>query len=64
VKTNTKKSFQGNIVLRKGFVLTTEEAEALIIKDQRNKDVLFPYLNRDDLNNDPEQRTILKPAFS
>jgi hypothetical protein len=53
---NAKKSFQGSIVLGKGFVLSQEEAETLIIKDPRNKDVLFPYLNGDDLNNDPEQR--------
>jgi hypothetical protein len=43
-------------VLGKGFVLSPEEAAALIVKDQRNKDVLFPYLNGDDLNNDPEQK--------
>ena len=53
---NAKKSFQGSIVLGKGFVLTIEEAERLISKDPRNKDVLFPYLNGDDLNNDPEQK--------
>ncbi|MEJ5102522.1 type IIL restriction-modification enzyme MmeI [Chryseobacterium sp. MYb328] len=53
---NKGKSFQGSIVLGKGFVLSPEEAEKLIKKDPRNKDVLFPYLNGDDLNNDPEQR--------
>jgi hypothetical protein len=56
LKQNAKKSFQGSIVLGKGFVLTPEEAEKLIAKDPRNKDVLFPYLNGDDLNNDPEQK--------
>jgi hypothetical protein len=56
LKQNAGKSFQGSIVLGKGFVLTPEEAEALIAKDPRNKDVLFPYLNGDDLNNDPEQK--------
>ncbi|SEA92243.1 hypothetical protein SAMN05443550_1079 [Pedobacter hartonius] len=39
-----------------GFVLTIGEAQALIAKDPRNKDVLFPYLNGEDLNGDPEQR--------
>jgi hypothetical protein len=43
-------------VLGKGFILSPEEAGALIAKDARNKDVLFPYLNGDDLNNDPEQK--------
>ncbi|MGJ1348599.1 type IIL restriction-modification enzyme MmeI [Sphingobacterium siyangense] len=53
---NRGKSFQGSIVLGKGFVLSTEQAEKLIKKDPRNKDVIFPYLNGDDLNNDPEQK--------
>jgi hypothetical protein len=53
---NKGKSFQGSIVLGKGFILSVDEAKKLIIKDPRNKDVLFPYLNGDDLNNDPEQK--------
>ena len=56
LKQNADKSFQGSIVLGKGFVLTPEEAEVLITKDPRNKEVLFPYLNGDDLNNDAEQK--------
>ena len=56
LKRNMRKSFQGSIVLGKGFVVTTEQAQALIAKDPRNKDVLFPYLNGEDLNNDPEQK--------
>lgn len=55
LKQNEGKSFQGSIVLGKGFVLEPEEAQALIKKDKRNKDVLFPYLNGDDLNNNPDQ---------
>ena len=43
-------------MLGKGFVITIEEAERLIAKDPRNRDVLYPYLNGDDLNNDPEQK--------
>jgi len=56
LKQNAGKSFQGSIVLGKGFVLTSEEAEAFITKNPRNKDVLFPYLNGDDLNNSPVQQ--------
>lgn len=52
---NTGKSFQGSIVLGMGFVLEPEEAQALIAKDPRNKDVLFPYLNGEDLNSRPDQ---------
>ena len=53
---NAERSFQGSIVLGKGFVLTTEQANELISKNSKNKDVLFPYLNGEDLNNDPEQK--------
>jgi hypothetical protein len=38
-----------------GFVLEPEEAQRLIEKDARNKDVLFPYLNGEDLNSRPDQ---------
>ncbi|MFI5657444.1 Eco57I restriction-modification methylase domain-containing protein [Streptomyces sp. NPDC051684] len=50
---NEAQSYQGSIVLGKGFVLEPEVAEALIAKDPRNKDVLFPYLNGEDLNQRP-----------
>ena len=52
---NQNKSFQGSIVLGMGFVLTPEEAKILIGQNPRNKDVLFPYLNGQDLNNNPDQ---------
>lgn len=52
---NVNKSFQGSIVLGMGFVLEPEEALALIDKDPRNRDVLFPYLNAEDLNDQPDQ---------
>ena len=52
---NREKSFQGSIVLGMGFVLEPEEAQALIAKDARNADVLFPYLNGQDLNSNPDQ---------
>jgi hypothetical protein len=52
---NQEKSFIGSYVLGKGFVLTPEEAQALIEKDPRNKDVLFPYLNGEYLNSRPDQ---------
>jgi hypothetical protein len=52
---NASKSFQGSIVLGMGFILSVEEAQALIIKDSHNRDVLFPYLNGEDLNSRPDQ---------
>ncbi|MBD0403241.1 DNA methyltransferase [Flammeovirga sp. EKP202] len=48
-------SFQGSIVLGKGFVLEPQEAQNLIDKDPKNKEVLFPYLNGQDLNNNIDQ---------
>jgi hypothetical protein len=52
---NQDKSFQGSNILGLGFTMTPEEAQALIEKDSRNKDVLFPYLNGEDLNSRPDQ---------
>lgn len=55
LKANENKSFQGSVVLGKGFILKPEEALSLIAKDSRNRDCLFPYLNGDDLNSRPDQ---------
>ena len=43
-------AFQGCIVLGKGFILEPEEAGEWIAEDPRNAEVLFPYLNGEDLN--------------
>jgi len=40
-----------------GFVLEQDEAFLLIEHDPRNKDVLFPYLNGQDINSTPNQST-------
>ncbi|MCY4162935.1 MAG: restriction endonuclease [bacterium] len=50
---NKDQSFQGSIVLGTGFTISPEEAQALIQKDPRNEEVLFPYLNGQDLNQHP-----------
>lgn len=55
LKANEGKSFIGSYVLGMGFVLTPEVAEELIARDPRNTDVLFPYINGDDLNSRPDQ---------
>ena len=52
---NEGKSFQGSIVLGKGFILEPNEASNIIKENPKNKEVIFPYLNGDDLNNNPEQ---------
>ena len=52
---NADKSFQGSVVLGMGFIMSPEEAQALISKDPKNADVLFPYLGGEDLNQSPTQ---------
>ncbi|WP_238325362.1 Eco57I restriction-modification methylase domain-containing protein [Lunatimonas lonarensis] len=47
---NVDLSFKGSEPAGMGFILTKEEAEELCSRDKRNFDVIFPYLNGDDLN--------------
>jgi hypothetical protein len=50
LKTNEGKSFIGHYVLGMGFLLQPAEAKALVEKDGKNRDVLFPFLNGAELN--------------
>ncbi len=47
-------AYQGCIVLGMGFVLDVAEAQEWIATDPRNAEVLFPYLNGEDLNSRPD----------
>lgn len=51
---NARLAFIGCYVLGKGFVLEPEEAQGWIEGDPRNAEVLFPYLNGEDLNSRPD----------
>ncbi|MHA7662673.1 Eco57I restriction-modification methylase domain-containing protein [Mycolicibacterium sp. HS_4_1] len=51
---NAALAFQGCIVLGMGFVLEPDEAREWIKADLANADVLFPYLNGEDLNSRPD----------
>lgn len=53
---NKDKSFIGSFVNGIGFVLSVEQARALLDAEPRNRDVIAPYLNGADLNDDPQQR--------
>lgn len=53
---NANQSYQGSIVLGMGFIMSEKDAIAIIEKKPKNADVLFPYLNGEDLNSDPLQR--------
>jgi hypothetical protein len=55
LRANEGKSFNGTKVYSLGFILTTDEAATLISRDSTNGDVLFPYLNGEDLNTRPDQ---------
>lgn len=52
---NKDRAFQGSNVFGLGFCLTPDEAQQLICSDRKNSDVLFPYLDGDDLNTSPTQ---------
>ncbi len=55
LNSNKCMSFTGNKVYGEGFVLAPEEAQRLIAVDPRNRAVLFPYLNGEDINSRPDQ---------
>lgn len=53
---NDGQVFQGSITLGMGFVLSNEEAKEILNAESNSAEVLFPYINGDDLNSDPQQR--------
>lgn len=55
LKANAAKCFQGSILLGLGFALSPFEAQSYLSKDPRYAEVLFPYVNGEDLNSNPEQ---------
>lgn len=56
LRENADKVFQGSIFLGDGFLLTYDEAERLRKADPKNDEVIYPIINGQELNNDPEQR--------
>ncbi|MBN3748539.1 restriction endonuclease [Burkholderia sp. Se-20373] len=54
---NSNKSFVGSYVLGMGFTMSEQEARALISRDAKNVEVLFAYLNGEDLNSHPQQKS-------
>lgn len=46
-------AFQGAIVLGRGFTMAPQQADELIAADPRNREVLFPYLNGEDVSSSP-----------
>lgn len=54
LQANQGMSFEGYKTYGQGFVVTSDEAKLWIAEDPKNADVLFPYLNGDDLNSRPD----------
>lgn len=52
---NANQSFIGAYVLGMGFILEPDDARDLIARNPKNKEILFPYLNGEDLNSQPNQ---------
>jgi type I restriction-modification system DNA methylase subunit len=50
---NQEIAYQGMFILGKGFLLDPSEALAWVAADPANREVLFPYLNGEDLNTEP-----------
>lgn len=55
LKANAGFSFQGSIVLGMGFTLTPEARGALIAKNAKNAERIFPYLGGEEVNTSPTQ---------
>jgi type I restriction-modification system DNA methylase subunit len=53
---NKNQMFQGSIFLGDGFLLTYEEKDRLIASDPKNAEVIFPVINGQEINSDPEQK--------
>ncbi|MFI1648614.1 Eco57I restriction-modification methylase domain-containing protein [Streptomyces avidinii] len=51
---NQGKSFIGTYALGSGFLLDEQDARAAIAEDERNEEILFRYLNGQDLNTRPD----------
>lgn len=56
IKANEGISFIGSYVLGLGFIVSETQVLHMLEKNPRNADVLFPYLNGEDLNTHPEQK--------
>jgi len=52
---NRNVSFQGTLVLGTGFILEDKESQKLIDVDEKYKNVIYNYINGDDINSNPDQ---------
>jgi len=52
---NREWSYKGSDIMGDGFILTKAEADAMVQVNNKNKEVIFPFLNGSDLNDSPHQ---------
>ena len=55
LKENARRVFQGSIFLGQGFLLSSTEAEDLIDSDSVNREVIYPVMNGQEVNNTYDQ---------
>lgn len=55
LKANQGRTFVGSLLNGIGFVISKSEAKTMLGDDPKNADVIFPYLNGQDLNSSPTQ---------
>ena len=55
LKRNSGLAYQGSIHLGEGFLLDKDTANRMLDSDPKNREVIFPFLNGQDLNSDPQQ---------
>jgi hypothetical protein len=55
LQTNVDGAFIGVVLYGEGFVISTEDAHRLLHEDERNPNVIKPYLNGEDVNSSPTQ---------
>jgi hypothetical protein len=55
LRENADRVFQGSIYLGEGFLLTHDQADQLRSTSPRNAEVIFPLINGQELNNQPDQ---------
>jgi len=55
LRMNAGRLFQGSIILGDGFLLTHSQAASLVDIDLRNREVICPVINGQEINNEPSQ---------
>ena len=60
---NRNVSFQGTLVLGTGFILDDKESQKLIDSNEKYKNVIYDYINGDDINSNPDQLACRKIIY-